>query len=297
MQQHVPDRPDYIPANEWQYILERDRHSCACAAYECKQAGNTDYCCPELEHDHRQPREWRGDNSFANIRLLCKTGSSFSNRLRLNVPLSDWVDKNIWDDSVHAELLRQVQRLAAYDEIVRLAAMIKANDEDPAREPFRNRLLRAITFIPGTTGIGKTILMQTAFYAFNAAIGRNYPRVKHVLWFEPETGLRDSIKDELLKDAKDLGVIDHPPIVYIAKGFDDLLKGPNGADVTVACPQSLWKMEKSNHVRSDNDKRRVLEQWDTGVFDEVDWADHQNQHIAALWTNAVKFSISAVCPF
>ena len=297
MSQHLPDCPAEIPSAEWLYILERERRECACASYECKQAGNTNYCCNVLEVDHRQPRKWGGDDSFANMRLLCKTGSAFANRNRLNVPLPCWAEKNIWDEPLHAEKLRHIQRLAAYGEVVRLTAAISANDQDPDRVRFRNRLLAVITFIPGTTGIGKTILIQALFKAFNSAIGRDFPRVRHVLWFEPETGLRDSIKDEIIKDGRDLGIFDRQPTVNIAKGFDDLLKGPCGADVTVVCPHSLWKIEKSKHTRSDNDKRCVLGQWDTGVFDEVDWADHQNQHIASLWTNALKFSISAVCPF
>jgi hypothetical protein len=297
MSQHLPHCPPEIPSDEWLYILERDKRECACARYECRQAGNVGYCCDELEIDHKQPRAWGGDDSFANLRLLCKNGSSFANRNRLNEPSPYWAAANIWDEPLHPEKLRHIQRLAAYDEIERLAAAIKANDQDAERARFRNRLLRVITFIAGTTGIGKTILMLSSFKAFNNVIGRNYPRVRHVLWFEPETGLRDSIKAEIKKDVDALEIFDRSPTVNIAKGFDDLLKGPDGADVTVACPHSLWKIERSHHVRSDNEKRDVLAQWDTGVFDEVDWADHQNQHIASLWTNALKFSISAVCPF
>ncbi|PWT73220.1 MAG: hypothetical protein C5B60_08465 [Chloroflexi bacterium] len=195
--------------------------------------------------------------------------------------------------------MRYIQRFAAYDEILRLAAAIRAHDQNQANIRFRNRLLRVITFIPGTTGIGKTILMQALFNAFNSVIGLNFPRVRNVLWFEPELNLRDSIKIEIEEEGYDLGLFDERPTpIIIAKSFDDLLKGPTGnAPVTLACPQSLWKMERSNKERSDDDKRRVLAQWDTGVFDEVDWADHQNQHIASLWTNALKFSISATCPF
>lgn len=297
MSQRLPDCPPEITTDEWSYILERDKRECACAAYECKQAGNADYCCDRLEVDHKQPRKWGGDNSFANVRLLCETGSAYANRNRLCVPLPEWAKSNFWDEPLHSEKLRYVQRFAAYDEILRLAAAIKVNDANPENVRFRNRLLRVITFIPGTTGIGKTILMQAAFKALNSVIGVNYPRVKHVLWFEPETGLRDSIEAEIIEDADKLGIFDRRPVVRVAKSFDQLLQGHNGADVTVSCPHSLWKIERSTSTRSADDKRRVLAQFDTGVFDEVDWADHQNQHISSLWTNALKFSISAVCPF
>jgi hypothetical protein len=295
--QRIPDCPPEIPSDEWAFILDRDKRECACAPYECKQAGNTNYCCGELEIDHRQPRKWGGDNSFANVRLLCKTGSAFANRNRPNVPLPEWSKSNFWDEPLHPEKLRYIQKFAAYDEILRLADAIKVNDQNPELVRFRNRLLKVITFIPGTTGIGKTILMQAAFKALNGVIGLNYPRVNHVLWFEPETGLRDSIESEILLDADKLVIFDRPPVVRIAKSFDELMQGPNGADVTVSCPHSLWKIERTTKTRSDDDKRRVLGQFDTGVFDEVDWADHQNQHISSLWTNALKFSISAVCPF
>lgn len=297
MQQHLPDCPAAIPSDEWAFILDRDKRECACAAYECRQAGNTDYCCHELEIDHRHPRKWGGDNSFANVRLLCKTGSARANRNRLNDPLPCWSKANFWDEPLHPERLRIIQKLAAYDEVLRLTDAIHANDRNPNSERFRNRLLRVINFIPGTTGIGKTILIQSLFKAFNGVIGLNYPRVNHVLWFEPETGLRDSIEKEIAEDADKLHIFDRRPVVRIARGFDQLMTGPNGADVTVSCPHALWKIERSTRTRSADDKRRVLAQWDTGVFDEVDWADHQNQHIASLWTNALKFSISAVCPF
>lgn len=297
MSQRLPDCPPEISSDEWSYILERDKRECACAPYECRQAGNTGYCCDELEVDHKQPRKWGGDDSFANVRLLCATGSAFANRNRLNVSLPEWSKSNFWDEPLHPEKLRYIQKYAAYDEILRLAESIKVNDRNPGLVRFRNRLLKVITFIPGTTGIGKTILMQAAFKALNSVIGLNYPRIRNVLWFEPETGLRDSIENEILLDADKLVIFDRPPIVRIAKSFDQLLQGPNGADVTVSCPHSLWKIERSTKTRSDDDKRRVLAQFDVGVFDEVDWADHQNQHIASLWTNALKFSISAVCPF
>ena len=67
-----------------------------------------------------------------------------------------------------------------------------------------------------------------------------------------------------------------------------------GAAVTISAPHSLWKIEGDpNRLHSDDDKRRVLQQYDTLVFDECDWGNEQLRHISLIATHALQFSMTA----
>lgn len=294
MDQDLPSsRPQCVLSDaEWAFIRQRDNNSCARVEL-CRKEGRcspTGFCSQKVEVDHRQPQKWRGDSSFANLRLFCDV----PNRSRPNVPLKKWQDANFWDKELNADKLRRIQRYAAYLEIVALASAIASYDEKQ-QISFRNALLEHITFIPGTTGIGKCLVLQAAFCALNSIIKSPYPRVCNVLWFSPERALRDSTEKEIKEEGLKYGIFRESPNVTRAKKFDDLRGSSNNQyAVTVVCPQTLW--ERKNSIRTEHEKRLVLARYDTIVFDEVDWADTQMQLIASLCTHALKFAISAIPP-
>src|SRR6185437_2732823 len=128
-------------------------------------------------------------------------------------------------------LLRNIQALAGRDAILdpTLSGLL-ANNRDVMR--------KVITVMIGATGIGKTLLASSSLFAINQSInevGSDRPRVKHVLWLTTEQTLRDLTVRELENEAYDLQMVENRPMVRRAATFADLLKGPNGADITVAC--------------------------------------------------------------
>jgi len=300
--QRIPSKPDYMSDSEYHYILSKHHHKCALHS-ECQRAGalgQTDFCSPGLDFDHQQPRSLGGDDGFVNIRPLC----SSPNRGRPCESLDKWSEPNFWDGKFKDALLREVQAMAGYQAVM----------EEDAREPglisvYRNAILKTITLLVGATGIGKTLMMLSALFAINKStndyaerLGQSRysrPRVKNVLWLSTDQTLRDLTKAELLTEAYDLGLIESRPIVLVADRFDDLLRGAMGADITVSCPHSLWKVEgagKDTVRRSDDEIRQAIEHFDVLVFDECDWASDQTQHIAMLASHALKFSLTASPP-
>lgn len=292
--QSIPHKPDYLSDSEWEFVLDRDRRQCACAE-ECRQSGQISLCSSELDIDHRHPVELGGDDSVANVRLLCRN----VNRGRGLVPDAKWSERNFWDSEMSVSVLREVQRLAGYEAIRELAHRIKdfevALDARGAPKNFRKQLLGGrITLLAGATGTGKSLLTQSVLFTINKLIGVGRPRVCSTLWLAPDRTLRDAIAQEIEQEAYDLKLVGRAPTVNIATSFADLLRGPMGAAVTVACPQMLW--EKEAKRRSDNDKRRALVRFDTIVFDEVDWASGQVRHISDLASHALQFSMTASPP-
>jgi hypothetical protein len=221
------------------------------------------------------------------------------NRGRGLVPDPKWTERNYWDNEISVRILREVQRLAGYEAIKELSGSIRDFEQNVdsggAPNSFRKQLLGGrITLIPGATGIGKTLLMQSILFTMNKLIGQDRPRVKSVLWLESDRTLRDAVAQEIEDEAYALGLVARAPTVNIASSFSDLLRGPMGAAVTVACPQMLWEKEMKN--RSDLEKLRALIQYDTCIFDEVDWASDQVRHIADLMRHALLFSMTASPP-
>lgn len=292
--QNIPHKPDYLTDAEWQFILERDRHQCACAC-ACRDNGRPDFCDQNLDVDHNHPRYLGGDDSVANLRLLC----AHVNRGRAIEPDPKWIESNHWDLNLDVRALREIQRIAGHDAIDELADRIAAFERtlriDGSPNNFRKLLLGGrITLLPGATGIGKTLLVQSVLHTFNRVIGVGRPRTRSVLWFAADTTMRDMTAKELEEEAYALKLINKPLKVNVANSFSDLDRGPMGADVTVMCPQSLWKKEASN--RSDNEKRMGLVRFDTIIWDEGDWATDQVRHIADLGRHAVQWALTASPP-
>jgi hypothetical protein len=281
--QTIPHKPDYLSDSEWEFVLARDLGHCA-RYRKCSLTGQTDFCSPTADVDHAQPKELGGDDTVANVRLLC----SGYNRGRICESLEFWREPNHWDREIVTGKLREIQRLVGWDAISDLEHAI-------ANPPlFRRLLLGAITFIPGATGIGKSLLGQSVLFRFNKLVGQNYPRVRHVLWLTMDTTLRDLGAKEVEDEAYDLGIVDRRPKVHVAKAFNDLLRGPGGADVTFSVIQALWDREDDDGpMRSENEKRAALAHYDTIIFDECDWGNEQVRHISQIARNALQFALSA----
>jgi len=285
--QYLPHKPSELSSAEWEYILARDlRH---CARYrECSRTGQTAFCSDQIDIDHAQPKELGGDDTIGNMRLLC-----FSyNRGRISEPLEKWAEQNYWDrhDQLVVGKLREIQRLVGWDSIGDIEHQI----EVPGY--FRRALLGTITLLPGATGIGKSLLMQAALFRFNKLIGLGFPRVKSVLWLTNDTTLRDMAATEIETEAFEVvKMIDRPPVVHKARAFDDLLRGPMGADVTVSTVQALWKREDGDgdQMRSDGERLAALNHFDTIVFDECDWGSYQVHGISDVGRHALQFALTA----
>ena len=89
------------------------------------------------------------------------------------------------------------------------------------------------------------------------------------------------------------------PRVRPAKSYNDLLRGPNGFDVTVSCPQSLWEDDDGKDKADDLSPREIRDaiwHFDTIIFDECDWANDRVQKICLAATHALKFSMTASPP-
>jgi hypothetical protein len=284
--QNLPHKPSYLSSTEWEYILNRDLRHCS-RFRECSRTGQTSFCSEHIDIDHSQPSELGGDDSVGNVRLLC----SGYNRGRPCEPLEKWLEMNYWDrhEQFVVGQLREIQRLVGWD------AISDVENQIDIPGYFRRVLLGSITLLPGATGIGKSLLMQAALFRVNKLIGMNFPRVKSVLWLTNDTTLRDTAAIEIETEAFEvLKMIDRPPLVHRARSFDDLLRGPMGADVTVSTVQSLWERQNDDGpMRSDSERLAALNQFDTFIFDECDWGDGQVHSISQLGRHALQFALTA----
>ena len=298
-QQNIPHKPDYLSDTDWAYVVQRDKHRCALWDI-CQRTGRAPPCDINLDIDHYQPRELGGDDSFDNARLLCRG----PNRGRISDPRPKWKGRNYWDNKLLEAGLRQIQLIAG-PQAVEEALM----QSGIAPRDMRKMLLPAITLMPGATGIGKTLQMQATFFKFNALVGVGFPRINRVLWLTNETGLRDMGANEIKEDPVERGIVRvkmHD--VGIARGWGDLVRGHQGRPVTVSTTQALFLADKADGKRrsadderlvrhSDDERRTVLAQFDTIVFDEADWASNpQVQSIADLASHALKFALTATPP-
>jgi hypothetical protein len=289
MGQHLPNKPDYLSQSDFDYILKRDEHRCVFYG-KCSHAGGDAYCDEELDFDHEQPTTLGGDDSIANIRLLC----SSHNRGRRVEPTKKWLEQSYWDNRVIPGRLREIQRIAGWDEIGTVTENISIED----KKCLRRKLLGSTTLLAGATGIGKAILCQSVLFKINQVIGNGFPRVKHVLWLTNDTTLRDIGKTEIEDEAYKIGFVASYPRVQIAKGFSSIDMGPNNSDIKISAAQSLWEVEKNNQElrRSDNAVRKAISGYDTIIFDECDWASDQVRRIAKLGNHALQFSLTASPP-
>jgi hypothetical protein len=299
MQQQLPRKPSYLSDDEWQFILARDAHRCA--NYErCVAAGSSEPCSATCDIDHFHPQELGGDDSFANVRLLC----SGPNRGRKLESSPKWAAVNFWDQTIAVNQLRLIQQIAGWDEIDILSdairnfeAKIEAGPYGERPGNFRRALLGNVTLLPGVTGIGKAILTQSILFKMNEIIGLNRPRVCRVLWLTIDRTLRDLGRTEIEQEAYEYNIVQKKPSVGVAQGFDDLSRGPMGADVIMSAVQSLWRVEENNELRrSDDEMRKALIHFDTLIFDECDWGDAQVQRISRLANHAMQFALTASPP-
>lgn len=293
MPQSIPSKPDYLSDIEYGFILDRDQRKCAMRNF-CNHTGKLgvlEYCDQSLDFDHHQPRDLGGDNSVANVRLLCAS----ENRGRPVEPTPYWAVTNYWDGTLHAPGLRYVQAVAGYQSIIDNAEASRALTE------FRDILLRTTTLMVGATGTGKALTLFSTLFAINSVVnarGPCRPRARHVLWLTTEETLRDMTRRDLEDDPYDLGLVDARPIVRVGKSYNDINRGPCGADVIVACPQSLWYEADSKNTVKHTDRERMvaLGHYDVVVFDECDFAGEQIQNISELARHALKFALTASPP-
>jgi hypothetical protein len=242
-----------------------------------------------------------GDDSFVNLRLLCRG----PNRGRPVEPLKKWSEPNYWDEKIAEGRLREIQCLAGckpidelIDGIVTFESRMEAGPFGDRPANFRRALLNKVTMIPGATGIGKALLAQSVLFKLNQIISVGRPRVKSVLWLTIDTTLRDLGRIEIEEEGYKYGIVSKKPIVGVAQGFSDLIRGPMGNDITISAIQSLWVVEQDDGTkrRSPEEQRAALSQYDTIIFDECDWGNEQVQFLSALATHALQFSLTASPP-
>jgi hypothetical protein len=287
MDQHIPHKPDWLSQDDHDFILQRDGHRCALYG-KCPHSQGRAYCDEQLDFDHEQPRELGGDNSFANVRLLCAS----HNRGRKLEPVQQWSESKCFDRATVPAELREVQRLAVWDAIEDLRPILSQTHD------LRSKLLGTTTLLPGATGTGKCILAVSAFFRFNQIVGVNHPRVRHVLWLTVDTTLRDTGATELEDDGFEIGFLSSRPTVQRATSFADINQGPNGSDIKIAAVQSVWVVELADKTLRHDDTaiRKALSKYDTIVFDECDWGNDQVRNIARLGSHALQFSLTATPP-
>jgi hypothetical protein len=292
MTQQIPDKPEWLTSEEWQYVLERDQHQCACVN-QCRLAGKLGEitcCSTKLHVDHIQPKCLGGDDSWANSRLLC----DIVNCGRLVEPSEHWAQANYWDHEITVTNLRQIQIIAGYE-------AVQHHLVSSVLTEHRNDLLKRITLLPGVTGIGKSIMAEAVCFAINKVVnaaGLGRPRVKKVLFLATDRILRGQAVNELANDAYNYGIITHRcPSVVAFDQYSDFQRGPGDHDLVVACPQMLWEVQNNgNQRRSSTEVRNALRWFDTIFFDEADWASDQVRWIARLGSHALKFALTASPP-
>lgn len=297
MSQNIPNKPSWMSDHEWAYVLKRDGRQCA-LMQSCRQNNGFAPCGSELDCDHRQPRAVGGDDSFANIRLMC----SGPNRGRPTEADEYWCRRGWFDREFFPNKLRDIQLIAGYDQIVN-QPLADALFNHPDKPGGRNALLKTTTLLPGATGIGKTMMTLGVLFGINEEVRKrepdpdapSLPRVSRVLWLTPDTTLRDHTSVELAEEPLQFGLTASPPDVNIATSFAGLEKGPQNSDITVTCPQSLWEVDSrtKRETRTEDDVRRILEMWDTIVIDECDFANDQVKRLCRIASHALKFWMTA----
>jgi hypothetical protein len=294
MQQIIPGKPTYMSSEDYALILERDQRRCVHYG-KCPHSNGALCCSEHLDFDHRHPKALSGDDSFANICLKCRNGSASSNRGRSLEPDPHWTETDgFWDtEGVLPAKLREVQRIAGWDAISEFERSIT----EPVRRTLRKVLLGTTTLIAGATGIGKTVLMASVLFRINKLIGIDYPRVKHVLVLVTDDTLRDAAYHEWEEDLAKCGVLDRKPKVHRAKSFDDLIKGPQGADIVVCTVHMLWEVQDSKAAegvrRTDLEIKRALARFDTLIGDECDWGTDRLKNIGRLASHMLQFAMTA----
>jgi hypothetical protein len=294
----ISDRPPYLTDIEYNYILQRDKHRCVWQE-ECERAGKHAPCSKLLTFDHKHPRSLGRIDGYPNLRLLCER----ANCGRPVEPDPKWIAPNRFDSPLRTANLREIQRLAGADQIEKLERVIRGYEsqigDNSDSFSIIEVLRKVITLIPGSTGIGKTILIQSIFHAINAVVGLGRPRVCNVLLLTVDHSLRDQTGHDLEDEMDDHGIVSGLPTIKIIKKWSQLLKGPEGAAITVACAQTLFKVKDEG--RDDGQRRSVTEMmdatghFDTVVFDEGDWADQQIKHIFLSMPHALKFAMTGAC--
>jgi hypothetical protein len=145
-----------------------------------------------------------------------------------------------------------------------------------------------------TCGAGKTVLMLAYLYAICAEVNKRLvagPRPCKMLWFTYQTGLCVQLKNDITHDIKTYRLAPTVPSMRICSETGDLDKPPGQHDITISCPNALWKSKSQQ--RSDADIALILAEYDVVVWDECDFARLQIERLVRLSPHALKFGITA----
>jgi hypothetical protein len=270
----LPHKPADMSLEIWMALLSRSGSEC-----EVRCASK---CDSELEVDHIHSRGLGGETSLANTRLVCKR----YNRERGMTHDPKWEEKGYFDGNYDLTRLRGQQHEAGPGTIKVYGDLFVGG--------LRLKLLESVSLFALTCGAGKTLLMVASLFTICHEVRnrlKNAPRPKRVLWFVHERDLCRQLLHELKTEITKFKLREIEPEVQICDETGDLERGPGYHDVTISCPQALWG--KKNARRTDEQVLKILEPFDTIIWDECDFAVDATERLVRLAPHALKFGLTA----
>lgn len=268
----LPHKPNDMDVRTWEAILARSGERC--------EVGCETPCDTVLEVGHIHARGLHGETSFANCRLECRN----HNRAMQMAADPRWLRKTWFDEGELYGHLRNSQILAGPNAVEQNASIFSGE--------LRLKLLKVVSLLAMSCGVGKTMTMVGVLFAINQAVGYSGPRVQRVLWFVKERALGRQLKHELGSEVVAVARTHKTaPSVYLATTPGDLAKKPGHNDFVISCPHALWDVE--GRGRSDEEVRRILSNYDVIIWDECDFAQDQMDRLVKLGDHALKFGLTA----
>jgi 5-methylcytosine-specific restriction endonuclease McrA len=242
----------------------------------CESVVNGEY---DVDLDHIVARANGGSNDITNLQWLC----SCENRKKYTKPDLIYSGHLYFDNEIDLTKLRKHQLALGY---ALVHGEYRSMFVDHA--PLLNRFM----VLAWMVGAGKTLGMLSILFGINhlkKQIAPNARRVKKVLWLVHQRSLVQSLAREIKSELKDHGICDFAPTVV---EVTDPAHWSHTADVTVACPQSLWDSDKANSMTEER-RAEVLSRFDAIIIDEAQFGIDQYLNIARNAPGAFKFAVTA----
>jgi hypothetical protein len=280
--QSVPHRPEGIENSDYAALLVNPICE-RLAKGLCSRP-----CSTSLDIDHVYPKSLGGDNSLANLRLLC---SDYNRNVKNDKLDPYYLEPSYFDQFLNTDKLRDSQREFGHSLVT-----------ETYREIFETSpayLFKKYLLIAAVVGAGKTLMMIAILCGINEVInskGQGRKRIRRVLWLVHQNDLVHSLKTELHGSGRTeseitaIGLLKTKPKVGAICDHGDWHTYGN-SDIVVATPQSLWEAEKRKLTREE--KQVILSRFDAVIIDECHYAVDQYIAILELTPLAYKFLMSA----